>query len=126
MSALQIYERGALFADGQLLVECQSITVNLDPKLNEINTMQKGFAGVSPGSEMCTIDVAEALPRIGFDYDAISAMQGIDIVEMVLFAGAKKLKFKGFINKVGLNLGADRAAEFSFGLIAAPVETSDL
>ena len=126
MSSLQIYERGALFADGQLLIECQTITVNLDPKLNEINTMQKGFAGVSPGSEMTTIDVAEAMPRAGVDYDAISRMQGVDVVEMVLFAAAKKYKTKGFISKVGINLGADRAAEFSFSLIAGPIESSDL
>lgn len=126
MSSLQLYERGALFADGALLVECQTITVNHDPKLNVINTMQKGFAGVSPGSEESTIDVAEALPRAGVDYDAISAMQGVEIVEMVLFAGAKKLKYKGFITKVGMSLGADRAAEFSFSLIASPVESSDL
>ena len=126
MSALQLYERGALFADGALLVECQNITVNHDPKLNVINTMQKGFAGVSPGSEEATIDVSSALPRAGVDYDAISAMQGVEIVEMVLFAAAKKFKYKGFITKVGMALGADRAAEFSFSMIAAPVESSDL
>lgn len=126
MSALQLYERGALFADGQLLVECQTITVNHDPKLNVINTMQKGFAGVSPDSEEATIDVASAMPRAGVEYDAIAAMQGIEIVEMVLFAAAKKYKYKGFITKVGASLGADRSAEFSFSLIAAPVEVSDL
>lgn len=126
MSSLQIYERGALFANGALLMECQGITVNHDPKLNAINTMQRGFAGVSPGSEEATIDVTEALPRSGVDYDAISAMQGVEIVEMVLFAGAKKLKYKGFITKVGMTLGADRAAEYSFSMMAAPVEQSDL
>ena len=126
MSALQIYERGAVFADGQLLVECQTITVNLDPKLNPINTMQKGFAGVSPGSEESNIDISEAIPRAGFDFAAISKMRGVEIVELVIFAGAKKLKFKGFITKVSLNFGADRASENSFSLLAAPVEESDL
>jgi hypothetical protein len=126
MSSLQIYERGALFADNQLLAECMNITVNLDAKLNPINTMQKGFAGVSPGSEESTIDVASALPRAGIEYDAIAAMQGVDIVEMVIFAGAKKFKFSGFITKTTLSLGADRAAEFSFSFIGAPVKTSDL
>lgn len=126
MSSLQIYERGALFTDDQLLMECQSISVTFDPKLNEINTMQKGFAGVSPGSEMVSIDVSEALPRAGVDYDAITAMQGVEIVSMVLFAGAKKFKTKGFINNVKMSLGTDRAAEYSFTFIGAPIEQSDL
>lgn len=126
MSSLQIYERGAVFFGNQLLVECQSVSVNIDPKLNEINTMQKGFAGVSPGSEMVSIDVTEALPRAGIDYDAISALQGVEVVDFVLFAGAKKFKTKGFINNVKMNFGADRAAEFSFTYIGSPIETSDL
>ena len=123
MSALQLYERGALFADGQLLVECQTITVNHDPKLNVINTMQKGFAGVSPGSEEATIDVASAMPRAGVEYDAIAAMQDIEIVEMVLFAAAK-LQVTRASYQGRASLGADRSAEFSFSLIAAPVEVS--
>jgi hypothetical protein len=126
MSSLQIYERGAVFFGNQLLVECQSVSVNIDPKLNEINTMQKGFAGVSPGSEMVSIDVTEALPRAGIDYDAISALQGVEVVDFVLFAGDKKFKTKGFINNVKMNFGADRAAEFSFTFIGAPIEATDL
>lgn len=126
MSSLQLYERGALFADGALLMECQNISVNHDPKLNVINTMQRGLAGVSPGSEEATIDVTSAMPRAGIEYDAITAMRGVEIVEMVLFAGAKKFRYKGFITKVGFALGADKSAEYTFSMIAAPVEQSDL
>lgn len=126
MSSLQIYERGALFAGGALLVESQSISVDVDPGLNEIKTMQRGFAGVSPGSEMTKIDVSEALPRAGVDYDALSAIQGVEIVEMVLFAAAKKWKCKGFINSLKMSLGADKAAEYSFTFIGGPLEISTL
>ena len=126
MSSLQTYERGALFLGGALLVESQSISVDVDPKLNEINTMQKGFAGVSPGSEMTKVDISEALPRAGVDYDALSAIQGVEIVELVLFAASKKWKVKGYINSLKMSLGVDKAAEYSFTFIGGPLETSGL
>jgi hypothetical protein len=124
MASLQTYERGALFVDNKLLVECQSIDVDLDPKLNEIMTQQKGFAGVSPGSETTKISVKEAFPRAGTDIDAISVMQGVEIVEIVLFAGSKKHKAKGYISSIKMGFGADRAAEFAFDMICGPIEVS--
>ena len=126
MSALQIYDRGAVFFGNQLLVEVQSVSVDVDPALNEINTMQKGFAGMSPGSEKVRIDISEALPRAGVDYDALANIQGIDVVDFVLFVGAKKFKTKGFITNLKMNLGVDRAAEYSFSFIGSPLEQSDL
>jgi hypothetical protein len=124
--ALQTYERGAFFLDGQLLVEAQSVDADFDPALNEIKTMQKGFAGVSPGSETCKLSISEALPRAGADFDAISAMQGTEILEAVLFAGSKKFKTKGYISSVKMKLGVDTAAGYSFDMLCGPIEQTTL
>lgn len=124
MSNLNIYERGTIFFDNQVLVECQSLSVDVDPALNEIKTMNKGFAGVSPGAEMTKIDVGEALPRVGVDYDALAAIQGVEIVEFLLFAAGKKWKTKGFISNLKINTGVDKAAEYSFSFIGAPLEVT--
>lgn len=126
MSSLQLYDRGTVFFDGQMLVESTSVSVDVDPALNEIHTMQRGFSGVSPGSEKVRIDVNEALPRAGVDYDALSQLQGVEVVDFVLFVGAKKFKTKGFISNLKMNLGVDRAAEYSFSFIGSPLEQSDL
>jgi len=124
MASLQIYDRGAVFFDGKLLVECVSFTVKSDPKLNPINTMQKGFAGVSPGAEQTDIEVTEALPRAGFDYDALAALQGNDVVEFVCYLGSKKLKCKGFISGLDMATGVDKGAEVKFNFMGSPLESS--
>lgn len=126
MSALQIYERGSVFFANQLLVECVSFTVKADPKLNPISTMQKGFAGVSPGAEMTEVEVTEALPRAGFDYDALRAIQGVEVVDFVCFLGAKKLASKGFISGLDLTSGVDKGAEVKFNFMGSPLEATDL
>jgi hypothetical protein len=125
MASLQTYDRGAFFLDGQLLIESQSVSVTVDPKLNEVTTTQKGFAGVSPGAEMTSIDVASALPRSGVEYDALLVIQGVEIVEALLFVGAAKYKAKGYINNLKIETGTDRAASYSFTMICGPMEKSD-
>lgn len=124
MASLQTYEKGALFADGQLLVETTNFSVSIDSKAQEINTMQKGFAGMSPGSEMTQVEVTSALPRAGVDYDSLTKLQGLKVVEMVLFAGAKKWSTKGYVTNMQMQFGADRASEVSFTFKGGPIETS--
>jgi hypothetical protein len=126
MSSLQVYERGAIFADQQLMIEVQNFEVDSDAKNNPIDTMQKGFAGISPGSEHTKINVTSAIPRAGYDYDALKKMQGRDIVEFVVFAAGGKESSKGFIMNVKKSFGADKAAAVSFEFMGGPLETSTL
>ena len=125
MASLQTYDRGSVFLDNQLLVECVSFTVKADPKLNPISTMNKGFSGVSPGAEMTEVEITEALPRAGFDYAALQRLQSVDVVEFVCFLGAQKLKCKGYISGLDLASGVDKGAEVKFNFIGSPLEASD-
>lgn len=124
--AFQIYERGAFFFDGQLLVELVSYSVDVQTGMNEVNTLSKGFAGMSPGSEKTMVEVTEALPRAGFDFAALSKAQGLDVVEFVCFLGGEKLKCKGFITGLKISGGADKAAEISFNFTGGPLESTGL
>jgi hypothetical protein len=126
MSSLNTYEKGALFCNGALLVEVLNFSVDIDAQLNPIHTMQKGFAGVSPGSEMTKIEVNSAVPRSGLEFDVLSKLQGVEVVEMVFFAHAKKAKVKGYISNLKQNYGADKSAELSFSFLGGPVEESTL
>lgn len=124
MASLQTYEKGSLFADNTLLAETTNFSVSIDSKAQEINTMQKGFAGMSPGSEMTQIEVTSAIPRAGVEYDALVKLQGLKVVEMVLFAGAKKWSTKGYVTNVQMQFGADRASEVSFTFKGGPLEVT--
>lgn len=124
--ALQVYEKAAVLIEGQLLSESTTVSVDSDPKLNEIYTMQKGFAGVSPGAEVTTIEVENTVPRIGFEYDYLASLQGVKVVEVTIFAHAKKTTCKGFLTKVSQKYGVNQAATVSFSFIGEPVNESTL
>lgn len=124
--ALQQYEKGALFLEGSLLVDVINFSLDHDAALQPIHTMQKGFAGVSPGSPMTKGSVSGGIPRAGLELDYLSKLQGVSVVEFVVFAHSKKKKFKGYITNIKEQYGADRAAEYSFDFIGVPVEESTL
>lgn len=125
MSSLQIYDRGVFFLNGQLLVESQSVSVTVDPALNEVMTSQKGFAGVSPGAEKTTLDVSAAIPRVGLEVDVLKFIRAVDVVEVILFLGSAKYKGKGFVNNLKMDTGTDRAAGYSFTMVCGPLEKTD-
>lgn len=124
--ALQKFEKGAVFIDGVLVAMATSCSLDHDPKLNPIETMQLGFAGVSPGSEMTTLELASAVPVAGMEIDFLDKMQSIKVVEVTLFAHSQKTTFKGFVSKCSQKYGTNQAAEFSITMIGAPVKTSTL
>jgi hypothetical protein len=124
MANLQTYEKGALFFGNVLLVEIQNFTVEHDAALSPVHTMQKGFAGVSPGSPMSKIEQASGIPRSGIEFDYLSKLQNVEIVEAVVYRGGKKLTAKGYITTVKEAFGTDKAAEISVSWIGKPFEES--
>ena len=124
--ALQKYEKGALFVDSVLVAEATNVSLDHDPKLNAIETMQKGFAGASPGAEMTNVEFANAVPVAGLEIDFLSKMQGVKVVEVTLFAHGKKTTMKGFVSKCSQKYGVNQAAEFSVSMICAPADESTL
>lgn len=124
--ALQLYEKAAVFVDQMLLSESTSVSIDTDPKLNLIETMQKGFSGASPGAEMTTISIESVVPRAGFEIDYLSKVQGVQVVEITVFAHAKKTTCQGFITKVSQKYGVNQAASVSFEFAGEPVNESTL
>lgn len=124
--ALQQYEKGTLFLDGTLLVEVMNFSLDHDAANQPIFTMYKGFAGVSPGSPVTKGSVSGGIPRVGVDFDYLSKLKAVAVVEFVVFAHSKTKKFKGYIMSIKEQYGADRAAEISFDFIGVPVEETDL
>lgn len=124
--ANQIYEKGAVFIDGQLLSESTSVSISIDPQNQPIFTQQKGFAGVSPGATQTQISVESAVPVVGFEYDFTDALQSVKEVEITVFAHSKKTTCKGFLMKVDQKYGVNQAASVSFDFIGEPVSETSL
>lgn len=124
--ALQLYDKPSFFVKGGLLSEAESLSMDHKSNATPINTMQKGFAGVSPGAAMVEAKVSSAVPRVGFEFDAIKASQNLDIIEVVMFRAGKKVKTKGFITDVGEVYGTGTAAKVDFTMMCEPVSESTL
>ena len=48
--ALQLYTLVGAYVDGALLAEEGTVSIDVDSRAQEVNTVVKGFAGLSPGA----------------------------------------------------------------------------
>lgn len=96
--ALEVYSGSALYINGALLVE--NTTINVDRRTGAQNqmTIQKGFAGQSPGAKMLEISFDNAVPTGDFEYDPGDDMSGLRVVSIALFAAGRTLTTKGFVD----------------------------
>jgi hypothetical protein len=124
--AFQAYEKGAIFAAGVMLAEALNFSLEHDSGLQPVHTMQKGFAGMSPGSPMTKGSVSSAVPRAGVDLAYLDKMTAGNPIDFVCYARGKKIKFKGYITNLKESYGADKSAELSFDFAGAPAEESTL
>ncbi len=98
MANLQIYTLLYCTVDGALLTEEAHITVSRNSHAQQVSTVAKGFAGMSPGAPMVEIDVTSAVPAADFEFDPGKFMQTLKVVEMgIVGPGGKVLQAKGFI-----------------------------
>ena len=80
--------------------------------------MAKGFAGMSPGSPMLEVDIINALPQGGFEFDAgpyIASLQTIPV--QVIGPGGKTMKGDAFIIQDQGRHGVNQQARYSFRCI---------
>jgi len=124
--ALQTYSKGTLLMSGIVLAELMNFTVDHKSGNNPIHTVEKGFAGISPGSASVEIKFESAVPKVGVDFDYLDAQKNQTILDIVYFARGKKCKTKGFIMETTEQYGADKPASFGGTLMCGPVEESTL
>jgi hypothetical protein len=126
MATPQIYSKGSLLVSGILIAEMMSFSVDHKNGANPINTIEKGFAGMSPGSSTTEVKCETAVPRVGVDFDYTDALNNLTLLDIVIFCRGKKLKMKGFITDVSENYGEGKAAGLSFTIMGNKTEESTL
>jgi hypothetical protein len=101
--------------DGTLLSEQQSSSIRRMTGSQNILTVAKGFAGVSPGAPMCEWDVESAVPSGGFEFDAGNKMNGLIITQMyILGPGGFSLKGNAFIIEDTITHAVDQQSKYTF------------
>ncbi|SRR5260221_1889842 len=94
--ALIFYQRMALLVDSVLQQEVNEVTVNFDSKAQPVETLTKGFSGVTPGAKVLEIDGKWSLPVTGQEFDVASAVANLDVHSLQVPFGNKTIISSGF------------------------------
>lgn len=111
---LQLYTLAYVTINGSLLTEEGSVSVKRSTGASIVETVSKGFSGVSPGSEMCTIEIDNAVPSADFELDPGPFMKSLSVVEVGLIAAGKAAVSKGFILEDTFSHSTGSASKLSF------------
>lgn len=96
MAELQKYEGvGEIYVNARLLAEASKLTVTVTSNDQKVMTMKKGLAGFSDGPTESSITVESAIPRKGYEYDFVNAVNKKLAVRIVVKSGGKRHSFNG-------------------------------
>lgn len=118
MANAQLYSVLLAVVGGNLLAEEQEIDFNRTANAQQVDTVLKGFAGLSPGSPMLEVDINNAAPQGGFEFDAgpyIGSLTPIPI--QVTGPGGKVLKGDAFIIHDNGRHGVNQQMRYNFRCI---------
>lgn len=96
--ALERYTGSAVYINGSLLTENATVTVDRRTGAQNVLTIQKGFAGQSPGAKMMELTISNAVPAAGFEYDPGDDMDQLRPVSVAVFAASATLTTIGFVD----------------------------
>ena len=112
--ALQLYTLIGVYVNGALLAEEGTVSIDVDSRAQEVNTVAKGFAGLSPGAAKIMVRVDNAIPAAAFEVNPGKYLQSLQVVEFTFFAAGATLTTKGFITKYSISHGVNSDAKLSF------------
>jgi hypothetical protein len=111
---LQLYSNLYCTIDGRLQCEVQAITVNKISGLNPVDTLLKGFAGMSQGSPRQEISVDSAIPGVDFEFLPDGYMLEGKVVEFGLIGAGRQTVAKGFITSANYSQSVNAESKLSF------------
>jgi len=111
----QLYTLVFFSADGTLLAEEVEVDVARTTNSQPVSTVAKGYAGESPGAPMVEVDVRNAIPAGGFEFDMGKKMMGLIPVDVQVWGpGGTSLKGKMFVISDSVRHGVNQEAAYSF------------
>ena len=117
---LQQYTLLFVSAAGPILTQEQDITIRRMSNGQPVSTVVLGYAGDSPGAAMCEIDVTNAIPSLGFEFDPSVPIQSLTPIPLYVYGpGGKILKTTAIIFEDTTSHGVNKQAQISFKARAA-------
>ena len=110
--AAKFYSTIRILIDGQYMAELTSGSIDFDPRLNEVETVD-GF-GYTPGSKRVTITIGEAVPIGGLEFDFARALALSTSHQVEFVFGGQSYVSNGLFTGGSINGGANANTEASF------------
>lgn len=118
--ATQIYSGAAVYLNHGLLAENTDVSINFNGNHQRVNTLARGFAGLSKGASVTEISFTSAVPDDGFEVDPVPFVNNMEVVEVTIFAASSTLTLKGFVEQASLSKGVDNAMQLTFSFVGGP------
>lgn len=116
--ALEVYTLAIITIDGGLLTEEASVSVDRDSRAQEVSTVAKAFAGLSPGAGIMHVDVENGVPSSDFELNPGKYFaKNLKVCEVVIYAAGRSLTFNAFIPKDTFRHGVNAEAKLSFHIV---------
>ena len=105
--------------DGGLAAENTTVDTEITSDIQQVLTITKGFAGVTPSPHVRTISAESVIPVSGFEFDYETAFLNTQEVTIKLELGGsgKKTTSKGYFTSVPVSAGVGRTATVSFQFV---------
>ena len=110
-SVLQIYSLCTVMVDGVTLFEEATVSVRRMTGNIDQDTVQKDFAGISPGARKMEVRVESAVPAADFELNPGKYMNTNKVMELTLFCAGRTLTSKGFVKDDEATHGVNQAAK---------------
>lgn len=100
---------------GGLLTEESDITIDRDSRGQEVNTVAKQFAGVSPGAGIMMVDITNAVPSADFEVNPGKFFVKLyEVVQFKFHAAGRTMTTKGFVMRDNFRHGVNKEATLQF------------
>lgn len=115
MANSQLYTLVYVTANNALLSEEASVTMNRASNSQAVHTVAKGYSGESPGAPTIELQITNAVPAAGFEFNAGQYIQQLIPAEMGLIGpGGQQLKATGFIISDSLKHSVNAETQYDF------------
>lgn len=117
MASGRLYTNIEVFREGALLTEENSVRITRDAGIKEVFTTARGFAGISKGAAMMKVQIRNAVPAAGVEYDPGRDMATASLVEFTFFRAGKQMTGKFYVMQDETEHSVSAESQLSFDLV---------
>lgn len=118
----QLYTSAEGYINGSKLSEAMNLQVTWVSQAQVVETLSRGFAGLSIGARHMTISCSSAVPSADFEYDPTTAIKTLEVVEFTVFVAGKSITSKGFFTTASFSGAVNSPSNLSFEFIGEYAE----